>query len=410
MRVLDLFSGIGGFSLAAHRMGWQTAAFVEKEPFCQKVLAKNFKGVPIYGDIFEFDGKPFRGAVDIVCGGFPCQPFSAAGKRGGVKDERYLFPETLRVIAEVAPAWVVLENVAGLISIPQSSRTVGMARQANHRYADEDVYEAIYTLEEEMLLNRICEELENEGYAVQPIVVPAEAVGAPHRRDRLWIVANANGIRKRTGHREIQIADGKISKRDNNAKFGNADCNGDASDTESAGLERRTRYGRGTMGAGVGQEDRINDASDTGGARLQGRKLGGTPGNRSRSSRTAAERIGNANGRNRRDIWRAHWLDVALRTCVRRMDDGLPVELDESGSGEQGLAGDGHGDECGTVADAASERLERGAGTSIQRRSVRFAEHIGTRDNRTARLKALGNSIVPQVAWEIFKAIEEAQQ
>jgi DNA (cytosine-5)-methyltransferase 1 len=78
MRVLDLFAGIGGFSLAAHWMGWQTVAFVEKEKFCQKVLAKNFPGVPIHGDIFDFDGKPLRGTVDLVCGGFPCQPFSAS--------------------------------------------------------------------------------------------------------------------------------------------------------------------------------------------------------------------------------------------------------------------------------------------------------------------------------------------
>lgn len=108
MRLLDLFAGIGGFSLAAHWMGWETAAFVEKETFCQKVLRKNFgQGIEIHDDIFEFSGRPFRGAVDIITGGFPCQPFSAAGKRKGRNDERHLFPEMLRVISEVKPRWVV---------------------------------------------------------------------------------------------------------------------------------------------------------------------------------------------------------------------------------------------------------------------------------------------------------------
>ena len=103
MKVLDLFAGIGGFSLAAHWMGWQTVAFVEKEPFCHKVLRKNFgQEIEIHDDIFNFDGRSLRGAVDIITGGFPCQPFSAAGKRKGRNDERHLFPQMLRVISRSA--------------------------------------------------------------------------------------------------------------------------------------------------------------------------------------------------------------------------------------------------------------------------------------------------------------------
>ncbi|MBV9217686.1 MAG: DNA (cytosine-5-)-methyltransferase, partial [Acidobacteria bacterium] len=188
MRLLDLFAGIGGFSYAGHQLGWSTVAFVEREGFCQRVLVKNFGAVlaeeddlpqrrkdaeestwagsprsgrpVIYGDIFEFDGKPFRGRVDVVTGGFPCQPFSAAGKRRGRSDERHLFPEMLRVIREVEPRWVVAENVRGLLSIESGA-----------------VFAEVVT------------SLEGEGYEVITFCIPASAVGAPHRRDRLWIVA-----------------------------------------------------------------------------------------------------------------------------------------------------------------------------------------------------------------------------
>lgn len=162
MRLLDLFSGIGGFSLAARWVGWQTVAFVEKEPFCQDVLRKNFGDIPIYNDITTFSGKPFRGHVDIISGGFPCQPFSVAGSRKGDEDERHLFPEMLRVISKVKPRWVVAENVRGLLSI------------SNGRVYSE-----------------VIASLERIGYEVVTFCIPASAVESPHRRDRLWIVAHA---------------------------------------------------------------------------------------------------------------------------------------------------------------------------------------------------------------------------
>lgn len=159
--MLDLFAGIGGFSLAGHWAGWETVAFVEWDSFCQKVLNKNFPNVPVYGDIKQFDGTQYTRTVDIICGGFPCQPFSDAGKRKGTADDRYLWPEMLRVIREVQPAWVVGENVAGLISMDGG-----------------------------VVLESVCADLEGEGYSVQPFVIPACAVGAPHERERIWIVAH----------------------------------------------------------------------------------------------------------------------------------------------------------------------------------------------------------------------------
>lgn len=162
MKMLDLFSGIGGFSLAGQWAGIETVQFVEKDLFCQKVLAKNFPNVPIHDDIKTFH---YDGAVDLITGGFPCQPFSCAGKKQGSKDDRYLWPEMLRVIRECQPTWVIAENVPGIIP----------------------------------MLDPILESLENENYSWQAFLIPASAVHAPHKRERLWIVAHRNSERRVSG-------------------------------------------------------------------------------------------------------------------------------------------------------------------------------------------------------------------
>jgi len=164
MTHLDLFSGIGGFALAARWAGLETIQFVEYEPFCQQVLTKNFPGVPIHDDIknFSADGivSPF-----LLTGGYPCQPFSQAGKRRGKEDDRHLWPEMLRVIRECRPTWVLAENVSGHIKL-------GL---------------------EEVLLD-----LESEGYDSQVFHIGAVAKDAPHRRMRLWIVAHSKYSADRT--------------------------------------------------------------------------------------------------------------------------------------------------------------------------------------------------------------------
>lgn len=168
MKILDLFSGIGGFSLAGHWMGWSTLAFCERDAFCRQVLAKNFPGIPIYDDIHTLRGDE-HGAVDLVCGGFPCQPFSDAGERRGQDDDRYLWPEMARVIATARPTWIVAENVTGIIT---------------------------------MALDQALSDLEDLGYTARTLVVPAVALNARHRRDRVWIVAHANGVRLEAGLRQ----------------------------------------------------------------------------------------------------------------------------------------------------------------------------------------------------------------
>ena len=206
MTHVDLFSGIGGFALAAQWAGYETVLFCEIDPYCQAVLKKHWPGVPVIGDIRDvneatvahaYNGRftpdtreaipegasaatsdtelggrserrhpvcgasepaPALPAIDLLTGGFPCQPFSVAGKRGGASDDRFLWPEMLRVIALLRPRWVLAENVAGIIN---------------------------------MALDDVLSDLEGQGYETGTVVLPACAVNAPHRRDRVWIVGHA---------------------------------------------------------------------------------------------------------------------------------------------------------------------------------------------------------------------------
>lgn len=183
----SLFSGIGGFDLAAQWMGWTNVFQVEIDPFCQRVLEKNFPNTKRYGDIKEFDGTKYRGAIDVLSGGFPCQPFSTAGKRKGTKDDRYLWPEMLRVIREVQPSYVLGENVYGLVNWSGG-----------------------------LVFEQVCSDLENEGYQVQPVILPACAVNAPHRRDRVWFIAYAGSYgHERRGLGEDRSAESQSESEGN---------------------------------------------------------------------------------------------------------------------------------------------------------------------------------------------------
>jgi DNA (cytosine-5)-methyltransferase 1 len=173
LRVLDLFSGIGGFSLGLERTGgFETVAFCEIEEFPRKVLRKHWPKVPIYDDVRTLDADGL-GTIDCITGGYPCQPFSYAGKRDGAEDDRHLWPEMSRLIAALRPAWVIGENVAGHI-------TLG--------------------------LDDVLADLDSLGYSTQAFVIPACAVNAPHRRDRVWIVAHAISERGCGGNGERQHA------------------------------------------------------------------------------------------------------------------------------------------------------------------------------------------------------------
>ena len=194
---LSLFTGIGGLDLAAEAAGFRTVGQCEWADYPTKILEKHWPDVPRWRDIRtltaeDFHAKTGMRTVDVISGGFPCQPFSVAGKRRGRHDDRYLWPEMCRVIDELRPTWVVGENVAGLLSMAEPVGRPHLESHTFSRLADDDHYEAVYTQQERMLLGGILQDLEAVGYAVQPFVIPACAVGAPHRRDRLFIVGYAN--------------------------------------------------------------------------------------------------------------------------------------------------------------------------------------------------------------------------
>lgn len=227
MKHIDLFSGIGGFALAADRVfGNVEHIFCDNDLFCQEVLKKHWPNSKIYGDIRQITSNPFgdehrserqevretsglpevsgeevdtwwtSGAVGLLTGGFPCQPFSQAGKRKGTEDERHLWPEMLRVIQLTQPEWVIAENVRGLL-----------------------------TQQGGVVFEQVCLDLEAAGYEVQPIIIPAVAKNAPHRRDRVWFVANRR-------HERPEKSEVKAE--------GSQQYNCDASDTESIHEERRS--------------------------------------------------------------------------------------------------------------------------------------------------------------------------
>lgn len=287
----SLFSGIGGFDLAAEWMGWNNLFHCEWIPFGQKVLKHHFPKSISYNDITKTDFTIHSGSVDILTGGFPCQPYSTAGKRLGKQDERHLFPEMLRCIKEVKPRWVVGENVRGLVS-----------------------------WNEGMVFNEVCDDLEREGYEVQSFLIPAASVGAPHQRYRVWFVAYSNDkkrCREVNYNREWESTEQKSYNRYslwNNIR--SVIKGGDVTDSESIGQEYALENGE-----------------------LEG------------------ERFGKSSERN-------FWDSFPSKSPICGGNDGLPRELD----------------------------------------SITFSKW------RNESIKAYGNAIVPQVAHQIFKTIEEFEK
>ncbi len=206
MNVLDLFSGIGGFSLGLERAGMNTVAFCEIDNFCQKVLSKNFPYKPIFADIKKLSARSLlengiNKKIDLVCGGFPCQPFSIAGQKKSTKDDRDLWPEMFRIIVETKPTWVIGENVANFINL-------AFARTKS--------------------------DLESVGYTVQPFVIPACAVGAQHRRDRVWIIAHLSS-------KGLEGHGGTIGTESKHAVSGSTGTQRTTSDAHGSGIWEQSK-------------------------------------------------------------------------------------------------------------------------------------------------------------------------
>ena len=330
MRHGSLFSGIGGFDLASEWMGWENVFHCEWNEFGQKVLNYYWPKAISYHDITKTDFSVHKGSIDIITGGFPCQPYSTAGKRLGKDDDRHLWPEMLRAIREIQPTWVVGENVLGLVNWDGG-----------------------------LVFHEVQADLEAQGYEVQPYVLSAASVNAPHLRQRIWFVAYTDNKRGCGKLGEIQGQNGKISERNNNAKLSDTSIQSNASDSYG---NRSTQYGKDSESKGQSEyiekqkewtkhSEQYNelfgfqpDATDSNGIGLRGQ-----------SDRIGESRFFDKDGKI------ANWDNFPTVSPICTRDDGI------------------------------SDRLD----------SITFSKW------RNESIKSGGNAIVPQVVHQIFKAIEQ---
>jgi DNA (cytosine-5)-methyltransferase 1 len=374
LKQLSLFSGIGGPDLAAEWMGWENISHTEWNPFGQRVLQYYWPNATSHHDITKTDYSIYRGRVDILTGGFPCQGFSLAGKRMGTDDDRYLWPEMRRAYNECKPRVIIGENVTGLLSMEDKSgiyRDVFPKVEGGKviRTLECDYYEKVYTRQAQMLIDSICNDLEEDGYEVQPFVIPAAAVQAPHKRDRVWIIAYANGdgygcndrhsktgCQKAQGERNIQEFErvrnniGRISTKRTTSHTHNEQSqkrapfrNGQDSKEEESRLDNRVeRYGD------------IRNVADSNSIGRPFKKYG-----KKKSRRLAKACIPD------------DWSNFPTQSPVCDGNDGI------------------------------SARLDPAAFLGDSRKPISYSKW------RAESIKAGGNAIVPQVILQFFKAIDE---
>jgi len=366
LKVLDLFSGIGGFSLGLESLGqFETIAFCEKDKFCQKVLQKNFPNITIEGEIRDVKGEKYK--ADVVTGGFPCQPFSVAGKRKGTDDDRYLWDETIRVVKECKPKWFIGENVEGIINI-----------------------------QEGMVLRQVQTDLEKEGFEVQCLIIPASGIGAWHQRKRVWIIGcNVSNSDNNGPYRQKGI---KTIKNSNEQKkwlsFGN----------DKDVPNSNTRF---SIGKNEEVQTRWNTTTDG------GENVSNTDSEMRRRGRTIGE-----SGTN--EVWRFHTekekqSEQNFRSKAIGCDDifGKENVQNSNSFGLQGhrLQSDNLQKENTTreIFNSSIEEQQTWWQTQSKLCGVPNGVSYELDKDRANRVKALGNSIVPQIAREIGKAIIAAE-
>ena len=316
LKILDLFSGIGGFSLGLEATGgFETAAFCDIDPYCRSVLKKHWPNVPIFEDIRKLKGTDI-GTVDIITGGYPCQPFSVAGKQKGVEDKRHLWPEYFRLIKECRPTWVIGENVSGHIKLG---------------------------------LDSVIEDLESEGYATRTFSISASSIGANHKRERIWIVANSHNTRNRTPQYDCKQ---KQSKNKQEWK--------EHSQYKFSGQSKNVANAYGVNDA-VGRVDRT--IQETGGSGSIDERGSGTNANGfsySSKNETLDSTITNSNSKRQQEQWKTSTTQTKNKSI-----------------------------ECG----------------SWWKTEPNVGRVVNGLPNRVDRLKALGNSLVPQIPFYIGQTI-----
>jgi len=358
MRHGSLFSGIGGFDLAAEWMGWENVFHCEWMEFPRKVLEYHFPNADSHTDITKTDFKKYANTIDILTGGFPCQPFSMAGKRKGTDDERYLWHEMLRAIQEIKPKFVIAENVFGITNIDGG-----------------------------LVFEQVCLDLENEGYEVQPFIIPAAAKNAPHRRDRCWFVAFNT---KSTRNTEVR----GICERSDNEPIGICKENGVASNTNgisnrgmseqssAAHKQRRSSKADKKIGSNWEQQPLCNIASE-------GNVTDTTSVGLCGDSSTEQSQFKTFGTRDRMDTENA--TDTNLPGCETKRKQSKPTTQDKriKYCGSRWEQFPTQSPICGGD-DGLPTKLD----------GITFSKW------RAESIKGYGNAIVPQVAMELFKQIE----
>ena len=358
----SVFSGIGGPEVAAAMLGWENLFHCEINPFGRKVLEYWFPKSKSYEDITKTDFSEWRGRVNVLTGGFPCQPFSYAGQRRGAEDDRYLWPHMHRCINEVQPDWVVCENVAGILTMVEQGEVSPMESQAS-MFDEGDILRR-YRLTETFTLERISRDIEADGYEVQSVLVPACAVGAPHRRDRVFIVGhrisidtdNIRHAKERPFQRGQNTEPSRICEDDGRRPSTDPDSHRGSEVDEH--MEPRQPNGAEPFGNG-----RERNATDTSSERPQaghrGRETGETSRNASSGNARSDSEFGDIAGLGR-------WANFPSVSPVHRGNDGIPFPLDNL-----------------TISQGKW---------------------------RTESLKAYGNAIVPQIMFELFLTILKVEQ
>ena len=351
----SLFSGIGGFDLAAEWAGWENKFHCEWNEFGQRVLNYYWPDAVCYGDITKTDFTVWRGRIDVLTGGFPCQPYSMAGKRLGKEDERHLWPEMLRAIREIQPRYVVGENVPGLIN-----------------WSGGLVFEEVQS------------DLEAAGYEVIPFILPAAGVNAPHRRERVWFVAysESNG-----SNRTPNETSGKIKRQDRNETKQLAECSEirTTTNTESFQKIRRRQSGFQPIVTGSNAKGIAPNAESQQSERLQPEQRELSQQEQGQLRRTSGEMdYRNASNTSSTGL---QWQPISGSTgCIRKESDKQPTRFFRT-----------EWEDFPTV----SPIHERNDGISDRLSDITFSKW------RNESVKACGNAIVPQVAYQIFKTINE---
>lgn len=404
----SVFSGIGGPEIAATMLGWENVFHCEINPFGKAVLDYWYPNSKSYEDITKTDFTEWRGKVDVLTGGFPCQPFSYAGRRRGAEDDRYLWPSMYLAIDEIQPTWVVAENVAGILTMVEQGEVSKVAGTATLFDAFDDL-RGRYELRETFTLQRICTDLESHGYAVQPVLVPACAVGAPHRRDRVFIVARRVTADTRSGGQSTPEQQGERERTEVQQQGGEQSQHGagrpsasrPSADTScECGQRLRPRQSE----VGRAQQEQSGGRGGEGGSE----RLAPHPDSHRGSEvdehmeselADGAKPVSNGGQRNVADT-------------ESRRAGGLRIESEEEGARMRDVVF-GNGCRLHLSTDEAGlgrwqnfpsvspvHRGNDGLPFDVDRLTLSFGKW------RTEALKAYGNAIVPQVMYEIFRAIE----